>query len=914
MRLLDVRHLFLVTTALIAAGCNAKATEEPPPPPPPPEATCTEAAPVCDPGCAAGESCLFTDGACGCARICISSAPVCPTACGADEFCDNTCSCKPIVTCIRDAPVCPGSGPNSGCAANEVCNGDCACEAAPPPPPQDFLARPSRSTAIDLSSDDGVLAMVNTDDGSVSFFNATSGQESRIARIASSATANSEPTAVVIHPNRTTAFVANRAAGTVSRITGIDTASPRIDGELATGSEPVGMALSPSGDRLWITHFVDGTVVVIDTTRFGIERTLDVGGNPHAIAISNDGDQDEDDEKAFITQFYARPKAGAAITEATDDGKEGVVQVLSLANPEDLRTITLAPLAGCFTAAIGNPPADVTTSCFPNQLYAIAIHTAFGATRAYVTSVAASPAGPVNFNLNMQSLISVIDVESEAEVPTLTKNLNALVKAQQPDTDGDDNIGRRFLNVVNGIDFVNREDVAIAYVTSGASDIVLRVEYLENGEVNVGSPSAFNIPVGQSPQGIVVRHGALNAGAYVANLITRNVSHVSFRDQNESKKIESTTVPAEGTPAFAIWKGKRFFNTSTGIWAKEGWGSCQGCHPFGLTDNVTWSFPAGPRQTVSLDGQFASDDPTDMRALNWTAIFDETADFEINVRTVSGGKGAIQGASGPLVSATGALFSAILSEDGVTTENHQGNSGSLTFLARNRAVCTNANTCPDWDQVNAYIQTIRSPKGKTGSSTAIAEGRAIFEDAGCAKCHAGPKWTISRVPYVPESSTGALPARRFAANEAATTAMDPGDLVGLAIDVNQDATLIAVDDSTGGTPPFLRIACNLRRVGTFDSEGGAAELRQNNTPAMGEKGFNPPSLLNIAAGAPFLHHGAAEDLDAIFDARFADHLKSGSINFAPSASEKAALTAFLLSIDESTTPFDIARTTLLCPE
>src|SRR6185503_10269701 len=55
----------------------------------------------------------------------------------------------------------------------------------------------------------------------------------------------------------------------------------------------------------------------------------------------------------------------------------------------------------------------------------------------------------------------------------------------------------------------------------------------------------------------------------------------------------------------------------------------------------TWYFNRGPRQSVSLDGSFASKDPNDQRIFNWTAIFDEIADFENNTRGTSGGVGAI---------------------------------------------------------------------------------------------------------------------------------------------------------------------------------------------------------------------------------------------------------------------------------
>ncbi len=905
--------LLLSTLGACTANDVTPPPGPPPPPPPPPVEQCSEATPICDPGCGAAEACVFDNGSCGCAAICNSTAPQCAgdgpnNGCGAGFFCDTSCACQAEIACIPDAPECEGNGPNNGCDAGFICNGSCECEAEVLPP-ENVLARPSRSTPIDINTDDSIVAMVNTDDGSVSFFNAEPGQESRLSRVASSNQIGaSEPMSVVIHPDRKTAFVANRASGTVSRITNIDTAQPTLDAETDMGGEPIGLALNPTGSRLWVTNWVNGTASVIDTETMNELRSYDVGGNPWAIAITNDGDEENGDEKVFITQFYARPRAGAQQVEATDDGKEGLVQVISLSDPEDIREIPLAPIANCFESA------DLTSGCYPNQLKGITIHTGFGQTRAYVTSVAASPEGPVVFNHNVQAVVSVIDVETEAELPNLTTNLNSLVKLQ-PDTDGDDNIGRRFLSVPNAIDFVNRGDVVIGYVTAAGSDIMVRVEYTEAGEVTLGAPTAFNIVVGQNPQGLVVKHSTVGAGAYTANLISRDMSIVSFRDQRTSGAVESTAVPNDPrSDEFKIWRGKRFFNTGTGIWSKEGWGSCQGCHPMGLTDNVTFKFAAGPRQTISLDGQYASNDPSDMRALNWTAIFDETTDFELNTRGVSGGVGALQNDDGRIQSPAGPPFASLTMEDGETVENHQALNGSLTFIARNALVCTNENTCPDWDLIDAYIQSVRSPRAKTAEANQVALGRTIFEDAGCDKCHAGPKWTVSRNFYTPEDFSGDLPNRLFETNRNVDVPMDPSTLIGLPLDVNLDATLIAGDDSDGGAPALKRQACNIRNVGTFGAPGGSDETRANTQPAQGRNGFNPPSLLGLSTGAPYLHNGAAVSLEDLLDARFAAHSRAGNPNFTPTADERAALAAFLLSIDESTTPFSIVDGTLLCPQ
>ncbi|MEL6181396.1 MAG: hypothetical protein AAFS10_20730, partial [Myxococcota bacterium] len=534
--------------------------------------------------------------------------------------------------CIPDAPVCSGDGPNNGCGDGQFCNALCACEDEPVVN-LELLDRPSRSTPVDISQDDRIVAMVNTDDGSVSFFNTET--DSLIGRVASSATPNSEPMAVVLSPDGSRAWVGNRAAGTVSRIDNIDTAQPVLGQEIAAGAEIMGLALTPTGATLYATDWTGGKVVVIDTASESIRDTIDTGGNPFALAITNDGDTDDDDEKVYVTQFYGR-RIGQ---EGLDRSAVGVVQVINVGSASVAGEIELAPLDPCFSGNIGED--TVTTACYPNQLYGITIHTALGATRAYVVSVAASPEGPVSFNHNVQATVSVINLATEQEEASRTVNLNALV-ALQNDDDEDETTGRRFLSVPNGIDFVNTEDAIIGYVTSAGSDIMFRVVWNEDGSLEGGAPQAFNIPVGQNPQGLVVKHGLNDVRAYTANLISRDLSIVSFRDQALLKNVTSTDVPTNpSSDEFRVWRGKRFFNTSTGIWSKEGWGSCQGCHPMGLTDNVTFAFAAGPRQSVSLDGQFAPNDPSDMRALNWTAIFDETQDFELYTRGVPGGLGSM---------------------------------------------------------------------------------------------------------------------------------------------------------------------------------------------------------------------------------------------------------------------------------
>ena len=108
-----------------------------------------------------------------------------------------------------------------------------------------------------------------------------------------------------------------------------------------------------------------------------------------------------------------------------------------------------------------------------------------------------------------------------------------------------------------------------------------------------------------------------------------------------SQQALTTTVASSAIAAGErdVQDGRRFFFTGRGRWSNSGWSDCASCHPDGLSDNITWSFAAGPRQSTSLDGAFThGPGPQRQRVFNWTGIFDEMHDFERNTRGVSGGK------------------------------------------------------------------------------------------------------------------------------------------------------------------------------------------------------------------------------------------------------------------------------------
>lgn len=351
-------------------------------------------------------------------------------------------------------------------------------------------------------------------------------------------------------------------------------------------------------------------------------------------------------------------------------------------------------------------------------------------------------------------------------------------------------------------------------------------------------------------------------------------------------------------------RGRRFFNTGTGRWSLrgQGWGACQSCHADGLSDNVTWYFARGPRQSTSLDGSFASTHPADQRIFNWTGIFDEVADFEANTRGVSGGVGAIVSAvSSPAATADRIDFQGL---------GHSGLSGSSAQIAdrANPLQLSPGSQLDDWKEIEKFMQGIRSPRAPRNLDQAkVAYGKELFNEYGnCQGCHSGEKWTVSRRFYSPSLDTStALVTTPLALNDEF-----PVNLLPARQPENQVARLLGPNPAA-----FDQILCVLRPVGTFNvaEQGvGIAELRADmKTVAQGDgnpagegRGYNVPSLLGASVGAPYLHAGNARTLEALFSDTFAQHHQALAPNFLTETDpyEKAqqidALVQYLLSVDE----------------
>ncbi|MBK9034187.1 MAG: YncE family protein [Myxococcales bacterium] len=755
-------------------------------------------------------------------------------------------------------------------------------------------SRPSKSGTIAITEDDTRVLMVNPEAGTVSIFDTATN-----ARIAEVPTGR-EPSAVVIHPDGKTAFVANRGDATVVKISNVDGAAPSVSGPLAVGSEPTGLALSPTGATLYVAEWAEGRIAVVATATMIETGAITAPRNPRGLAVTNDGDADDSDELIVVPEFFGEPTG----EEGADGSRAGRVRLYRTSDLAPEAPITFAPIDTGFApagAAAGTPTAITA----PNQLWGAVV---VGA-KIYVPSISAAPAAPVNFQTNVHAVLYVGDLTAHAEDRGLngTMVLPRLVRDQIPDP-----TGRQFLADIVDLDFVG---TGVAYVLARGTDTVQRVVLdpasgpqlgsAQNKQIELNTTPASSPGPCQAPTGIVTAH--VGARAFVNCWVTRSLGVIDLSQQRLIATVGSATIIAGERDA---QDGRRFFFTGRGRWSNSGWSDCASCHPDGLTDNITWSFAAGPRQSTSVDGAYSHGPGVQkQRVFNWTGIFDEMHDFERNTRGVSGGKGAV---TRPDPAIAGAVCGNLAQEVQVAISG-DGLGRAVKVDQDGAGTCTH-----DWDKIDAFARTIRPPLALRKVDPAAAmRGAALFglatataNNAGCVQCHGGPGWTASRVAFTPaaaEPSPLASAAFTPPALWAPATSAAGWNFHTTQIATQPSSTFFDGFENANRSAPN-QVACVLRNVGTFGNDALERRLVNGNlVRAQGRLGYNVPSLYGLAVGAPYLHHGGGSDLADLFDdPAWQAHATAGNPIWLASgtpaelAQKKADLAAFLLSIDATT--------------
>lgn len=744
---------------------------------------------------------------------------------------------------------------------------------APPPDDPEAMTVPDQralnahsSSPIALTSDNRILVVCNPDNDSISVFNVQNDQNRKLAEIR----VGREPRSVAIHPNNRFALVTNQVSGTVSLI---DLAQLRRLQDINVGAEPYGVVITADGREAWVTLAGANGLFRIITFSAAKADGIPTLSTSEPISVSAPNDkvtvQSENrslrgiaiatrngQEVFYMTQFLSDLAQGGA--QMSDQGKVGRVFVIARQTRLQIAAINLAPHETGFEADRRNFGGGQTdeTFAFPNQLQSIFIKN----NHAYLPNTSASPEAPIKFDVDTQAFLGVININTNQEVGAFNINLNEAVKDQTATP-------KLFLAVPWAVAFENNSNDG--YVVSASSNVLAKITLAGNGQPNVVFDNVANgtrvreIGVGKNPFGLVISSN--DRRLYVMNYISRDVTVIDLTRNPETviATFSSAALPRRGTQEDRVHIGKELFNTSIGIFdqtdpttgqpvrgrmSNNGWQACVSCHPAGLTDGVVWQFPAGPRKSIPMNTSFNPHNPNEARLLNYSAIFDEINDFELNIRNVSGGQGVI------ITDTVGSV-----AQHPVVRAFDPANFGRRQLTVRG---------VNGLDAVTFYSQFgIRSPiSPETANDATVIRGRQLFIQANCQKCHGGSFWTSSIRDFTPPP-----PANRLGTGQAPE-------------------------------PAILFVLSVLRQVGTFDPNNPVEHTAANqNQRPLGALGFNPPSLIGINALGPFNHNGECETLDCVLNN--VTHRSAGTnVDVLTNAQDRTALAKFLRSIDFNTRP------------
>ena len=543
---------------------------------------------------------------------------------------------------------------------------------------------PTYSSPIALSADGRYVWSVNPGADTVSVIRTSTNTVVKTIKV------GDEPQSVALDPNNHWAFVANAAASTVTVIKIRKASKKRLRagvyrkagkrGALTTGAEPWNIVSSPDGRRVFVANSSQDTITVINVRAKSRGRgkrrksgpriigNVKLAGSrcsqdptfhfqPRGLAVTKNS------RKLYVTSFLAFTRLGGR--QGDDTGKQGLVCRFNIKTkskrirgyrPRAL--IALAPEVTGFTVDATGDGVPDATSAFPNQLQSIVIH----GNQAYVPNIAASPDGPLRFNVDTQAFVNVIDNVSGSQQTdaSTAKFLNLHLGARNPET------GKKRLFFANAwaMAFTKRSGPATAYVVSAGSDLLVKVNVDGGRQARLhgrcrhdavhrperprkpghGRRQRRQEPAGDRDQ--QGRDDRLRAELRLPQRLRREPHHGQRREGDPDGATRRSGLARRsgfGRRGDVLLLARQLQPAGRGgrfdideRLSSEGWQSCSSCHFKGLTDGVVWEFGVGPRKSVPLNATFNPHNPADQRVLNYSAIFDEVEDFDANVRNVSG--------------------------------------------------------------------------------------------------------------------------------------------------------------------------------------------------------------------------------------------------------------------------------------
>lgn len=492
--------------------------------------------------------------------------------------------------------------------------------------------------------------------------------------------------------------------------------------EIAVGSKPWALALSPANGKLYVTNKLDSSISIVDTTTLALERSVNLArdAQPHGVVFNSSGShyyvvlealaQLEQRSSADDSVTNTLPLSGTPrhVSMTPDDSKLLVSNFVTPRAPgEDSSTPDMtAAFAQVFVVDPANlsltstirlpfdstPVGESTGPGLPNYLGAPTI--SYDSTRAYIPSK--------KDNIDSGTLRAKPGMSFDQTVRGHTSNIDLTTGTVQLGIDHDN------ASVATGAAFSG--DSRYLLITLETSRELVVYDTLLGFEL-------MRLDTGIAPQSVAFSSNS--QFAYVHNFMSRSISRFDLSSAFATERAIETVLPeiqvvAQEQLDATILKGKQlFYDAADRRLSRDSYMSCASCHKEGKHDGRTWDFTQfgeGLRNTTSLLGKAG----TGHGLLHWTGNFDEIQDFEGQIRGFAGGTGLM----------TDAEF----------------NSGTRSQPLGD----VKAGVSADLDALAAYVSSLSDVEVSPYSRTDVSvQGRILFQEKNCASCHSGAEATDS---------------------------------------------------------------------------------------------------------------------------------------------------------------------------
>ncbi|MEO8101152.1 MAG: choice-of-anchor D domain-containing protein, partial [Betaproteobacteria bacterium] len=180
---------------------------------------------------------------------------------------------------------------------------------------------------------------------------------------------------VAVHPSGSRVYVTHNGTGNAVSI--VNTATNTRTGAITVTADPLGIAINPAGTLAYVTHNLGTTVTVLDTIGNTIVTTITVAANPTGVAITPDG------ARAYVT--HSPGNTVTVISTATNTilttvgvgtnpfgiavNPAGTRVYVTHTNTGDVRIIDTASNTVVGTVTGGNTPYGVAVSPDGSKVY-----------------------------------------------------------------------------------------------------------------------------------------------------------------------------------------------------------------------------------------------------------------------------------------------------------------------------------------------------------------------------------------------------------------------------------------------------------------------------------------------------------------------------------------------------------------